>query len=141
MSAQNMKFKDNSFDFIICKDSFHHFKDPVKVLKEMYRVLKIGGYIYSVDLRRDIPNEIFYQITQLASELNIDNAILYFISHNASYTIKEMETIVEKAGIKKFNISSPTIDKNFLREYDLKSEQFLTASDYLKDKWTLIIKK
>ena len=141
MAADNMKFPSESYDYVLCKDAFHHFKNPVKVLKEMFRVLKKGGYIYSIDLRRDAPEEVVYQITQSASQLNIENAILYWESHKASYTIKEMKKIIKKAGIKKYKIFTPKIGKNFLMDYNLKNEDYLLASDYLKDKWVLIIKK
>jgi len=141
MSADNITFENESFDYVICKDSFHHFKNPVKVLKEMFRVLKKGGYIYAIDLRRNIPEEIKYQIVQLATELNIENAILYLESNKASYTIDEIRGLLKKAGMKKYKIFIPKIDKNFLKDYNVKDNNYLTASIYLKDKWVLIIKK
>ncbi len=141
MPADNMKFPGESFDYVLCKDAFHHFKNPMKVLKEMFRVLKKGGYIYAIDLRRDIPEKIVYQIVQSASQLNIQNAILYLESHKASYTISEMKKLIRKAGIKRYKIFTPKIEKNFLTYYNLKNEDYLLASDYLKDKWVLIIKK
>lgn len=141
MSADNLEFPNETFDFILCKDAFHHFKNPVKVLKEMFRVLKKKGVIYSIDLRRDISEEVFNQITQWASELNLENASLYVQSHNASYTLKEMRKMVEKAGIERYEISTPKISQNFLKEYGLKNKDYLMASIYLKEKWVLIIRK
>lgn len=41
--AEKLPFDDNSFDYVIAKDSLHHFKDPVKALLEINRVLKFGG--------------------------------------------------------------------------------------------------
>jgi SAM-dependent methyltransferase len=41
--AENLPFESNSFDYVIAKDSLHHFKDPVKALLEINRVLKFGG--------------------------------------------------------------------------------------------------
>ena len=49
--------------------------------------------------------------------------------------------IIKKSGIKKYKILRPKIEKNFLTYYNLKKEDYLLASDYLKDKWILIIKK
>jgi len=141
MSADKMSFKEGSFDYILCKDSFHHFNNPLKVLREMYSVLKKGGSIYSIDLRRDAPEEVIYQIVQLASQLNVENAILYLESNRASFTIKEMKTLLKKAGIRRYKIFVPKIKKSFLKDYGLKSNDYLTASVYLKDKWVLIIKK
>ncbi|WP_297597539.1 class I SAM-dependent methyltransferase [uncultured Cetobacterium sp.] len=43
--SQNLPFKDNDFKVIICLNSFHHYENPEKVVKEMYRVLEKGGNI------------------------------------------------------------------------------------------------
>ncbi len=44
-SSDKMPYQDNFFDFILCTNSFHHYPDPIKALKEMQRVLKPGGQI------------------------------------------------------------------------------------------------
>ena len=46
MDASNLKFKEENFDFVYSYDSFEHFLDPEKVLKEAIRVTKKSGYIY-----------------------------------------------------------------------------------------------
>ena len=38
-------YDDNTFDRIICFDSFHHVRDQNLALKEFYRVLKPGGRV------------------------------------------------------------------------------------------------
>ena len=48
-NAEQLNFKDNFFDFIICSNSFHHYFRPDKVLSETYRVLKSKGRIYILD--------------------------------------------------------------------------------------------
>jgi len=40
MDAEKLKYKDNSFDFVISVNFIHHAKNPVKCLKEMIRVVK-----------------------------------------------------------------------------------------------------
>ena len=141
MPADRINFPDESFDYVLCKDAFHHFKNPIKVLKEMFRVLKKGGYIYAIDLRRDTPKKIFYEMIQLSAELNTENAIAQAESHCAAFTRKEMKNIVGKAAIKNYKIFIPEMGKNFLKEYGLKEKSYLTASVYLKDKMILIAKK
>lgn len=141
MSGDNLKFPDESFDYILCKDAFHHFNNPIKAMKEMFRILKKGGYLYAIDLRRDTSANIFYEMIQLSAELNIENATAQTESHLASFTKKEMANIVKKAGIKKYKIFTPKIGKNFLGYYNLKGKSSLTASIYLKDKMVIVIKK
>jgi ubiquinone/menaquinone biosynthesis C-methylase UbiE len=46
MSASDMYFKDEMFDLIMSKATFEHLKRPKEALREIKRVLKVGGYIY-----------------------------------------------------------------------------------------------
>jgi len=46
MDATDLKFDDESFDCVFSFDSFEHFPNPEKVLKEALRVVKKEGYIY-----------------------------------------------------------------------------------------------
>ena len=43
--TEDLPFKNNTFDIVICNDSFHHYPAPEKVLDETYRVLKDSGII------------------------------------------------------------------------------------------------
>jgi ubiquinone/menaquinone biosynthesis C-methylase UbiE len=53
--AAYMPFQDNSFDFAICTSAFKNFPEPVRVLDEIYRVLKEGREAVIIDLRKDAP--------------------------------------------------------------------------------------
>lgn len=39
-NAEKLSFQDSSFDFVFCKESFHHFPRPMLALYEMIRVAK-----------------------------------------------------------------------------------------------------
>ncbi|KAF0812555.1 hypothetical protein IGB42_02844 [Andreprevotia sp. IGB-42] len=39
-NAESIQFDNNSFDFVYCKESFHHFPRPYMALYEMFRVAK-----------------------------------------------------------------------------------------------------
>ena len=41
-NAENLSFSDNKFDFVLCKEAYHHFPRPMLALTEMFRVAKIG---------------------------------------------------------------------------------------------------
>jgi len=41
-----LTYKDNFFDIVHCVNALDHCADPLKALQEMYRVCKIGGWIY-----------------------------------------------------------------------------------------------
>jgi len=44
--GENLPFKDNSIDFAVCNAVLEHVKEPGKIVKEIYRVLKPGGRTY-----------------------------------------------------------------------------------------------
>ena len=46
MDATNLKFKNESFDFVFSHDAFQYFLHPEKVLQEAIRVVKKGGFIF-----------------------------------------------------------------------------------------------
>ena len=41
-NAEALSFADESFDFVLCKESYHHFPQPMKALYEMLRVARQG---------------------------------------------------------------------------------------------------
>ncbi|WPC23750.1 methyltransferase domain-containing protein [Brachyspira hyodysenteriae] len=51
-NGDDLPFKDNTVDFVFVSHVFEHFYDPIKALKEWYRVVKKGGYILLI-----VPNK------------------------------------------------------------------------------------
>ncbi len=49
LDAHHLPFPNASFDVVVCQNAFHHFKDPLRALKELTRILKIGGILLIVD--------------------------------------------------------------------------------------------
>lgn len=43
--SEELPFNDQSFDAVVCNDSFHHYPTPSKVIKEFARVLKKDGIL------------------------------------------------------------------------------------------------
>lgn len=41
--ADRLPYADNSFDVVTCIQSFHHYPDPDRAMREVLRVLKPGG--------------------------------------------------------------------------------------------------
>ena len=48
-NAINLPFENNSVDFIASTGSFHHWKHPLKVFNECYRILKDNGEAWIYD--------------------------------------------------------------------------------------------
>lgn len=60
--SEQLPWENNIFDAIICTDSFHHYPEPKKVLREMTRVLETNGHIIIADPWIITP---FRQVTNL----------------------------------------------------------------------------
>lgn len=56
--ANELPFKDEAFGGVVSTGSLHHWKDPLRALSEVYRVLKPGGYALMYDLVRHLPKAI-----------------------------------------------------------------------------------
>ncbi len=70
-NAESLSFEDEAFDYILCKESYHHFPRPMIAFYEMLRVARSGviliepndGYIihrYSIILFKKIKNMVKY---------------------------------------------------------------------------------
>ncbi len=46
--AEKLPFADNFFDFVFALDVLEHLEDDVKALKEIFRVIKKGGYCLAI---------------------------------------------------------------------------------------------
>lgn len=56
-NAVALPFDNNSIDFIVSTGSFHHWKHPLKVFNECYRVLKVNREAWIYDGCYNPPND------------------------------------------------------------------------------------
>ena len=86
-SAEDLPYPDGYFDKVVCSSSLEHFKDDMKALKGMYRVLKPNG---SVVLTTD---SFTYPIGDELKEMH--RKIAYISNY---YTIEKLKERFEIAG-------------------------------------------
>ena len=48
--VHNLPFKDNTFDYVISTEAFHHYGDQIKALREMNRIVKNKGKVIISDI-------------------------------------------------------------------------------------------
>jgi len=75
-SAEVFTYEPNSFDRVICLNSFHYYSDQQQAIQRMYDVLKPGGSLYVLDWNREgwfhLPN----LIVSVLSKENINSRSL-----------------------------------------------------------------
>lgn len=102
-----LPFRDDTFDFVVSESSFHHWEDPVHMLKEIRRVLKKGGKAYISDINRDSffssLLEKYYRVLMYLGRRR-GSFIAFIYSRRKSFTSKEVEALVRKSGISHYSI-------------------------------------
>jgi ubiquinone/menaquinone biosynthesis C-methylase UbiE len=53
-SSENIPYPNDMFDNVICTNSFHHYKDPSRALKEIMRILKPDGQFVIMENAPDL---------------------------------------------------------------------------------------
>jgi ubiquinone/menaquinone biosynthesis C-methylase UbiE len=97
--------QSSDFDCVICKDSFHHFPDPVASIKELMKPLKKGGVLYIFDLCRAVKD---VQVEHRESLIVNDHEAMRFLrSLNASHTPAEFLEYAKEAGVQDLEIKYP----------------------------------
>jgi ubiquinone/menaquinone biosynthesis C-methylase UbiE len=98
-NAEALPFPDESFDVLLCTNSFHHYKNPIEVLVEMKRVLRPDGMLYVTDLTRD----------SLLGKLLDDRYRKKEQAHVKYYSTKEYQHMFAEAGLEYIKTKTITI--------------------------------
>ncbi|MDI6591317.1 MAG: class I SAM-dependent methyltransferase [Patescibacteria group bacterium] len=104
--AENLPFKDNTFDVVTCSYLFENLNgpkdNPKKVFKEMYRVTKKGGQIiFTVETWYSIPNLISYILSFLKRKTPLN---FYSVKK-----IRKLTTGVNPQSVKIYGLSPITV--------------------------------
>lgn len=66
---ENLIYPDLEFDLIITSDIFEHIRRPWIAFKEVYRVLKPGGYhVFSIPVQDPLPKQTIYRVDVSGTE-------------------------------------------------------------------------
>jgi len=88
--AHDLPFADESFDVVVCANTFHYFTHPEQVLREARRVLRPGGRLVLLDWCRD-----FWTC-------RVMDAVLRWVdpAYQTCYTLGEMRALVEATSLR-----------------------------------------
>ncbi|MDZ7263339.1 MAG: class I SAM-dependent methyltransferase [candidate division KSB1 bacterium] len=88
--ALHIPMPDNSLDIIFHQGLLEHFRDPLPLLQEQYRVLKPGGWLLV-----DVPQRYHYY-TLMKHALIFFNR--WFAGWETEFSIHELKKLLERAG-------------------------------------------
>jgi SAM-dependent methyltransferase len=97
MEADNLLlFQDNQFDFLIASHMLEHFPNPIKALKEWYRVVRDGGILFIVVPQMNCTFDRYRNVTKLSHltedyEKDINNPDPTHIDEWCNYSVPFIE--------------------------------------------------
>jgi ubiquinone/menaquinone biosynthesis C-methylase UbiE len=112
-NASNMPFVNESFDFLLCRAAFKNFSEPARAVQEMCRVLRPGGRVLIIDLRRDASRrEVNQEVDRMglgwASRLVTKLAFRFMLLKRA-YTKSEFEHFFAPADFRSVDVQANLI--------------------------------
>lgn len=92
--CENLPFEENSFDAIICSNSFHHYPNPQRFFNSAKKVLRPGGRLILQDYTA--PGPILWLMNH--TEMPLAN----LVGHGdvAAYSLAQIKEFCIKAGLK-----------------------------------------
>lgn len=109
---EKLPFEDDSFDIVYSYSALHKWDNPEKVLKEIKRVCKNDGKIYLHDIARDSNEGMISFILQYISAGQKE----FLNELRASYTTKEVQQILQNAGLDDWKVEANTVDLYVIKE-------------------------
>jgi len=108
-NVSNMPFNANMFNFIICVLAFKNFKEPLKAIQEMYRVLKPGGTALVMDLNRQATMKVMKKVAENMGLKGLKAYMAGAIQRSGAYSRKEFETFIYQTEFKDYEIRKSDI--------------------------------
>jgi SAM-dependent methyltransferase len=124
-NVESLSFEDNSFDFVLCKETLHHLPRPYAGLCEMLRVSRVGVLLiepYDRFINASLPEKFSNWLLRKHKGKMHD---MYEPSGNYKYPLSKRE--IEKIAL---GMNLPYIAFNYLNDYYSKT---LGIEDKKKD--------
>lgn len=109
-NVSDMPFQDNTFDFIICTAAFKNFKQPLKALNEMNRVLKMEGEVLIIDMKRDASDQEIDTLTRNMKEKGAEAVFMKFMFKHflrkGAYTKDEISRLIAQTAFGDYRVDA-----------------------------------
>lgn len=106
--ATNLSFPDNTFDLIVSFDVIEHVKQDKKMLKEIYRVLKINGQLLLGTPNKNRLSNILFKLIGKPRTYPLflgHDQFLGDMIHVKEYTPEELYNIAKSVGLTNISIT------------------------------------
>jgi len=104
----DVPFADAAFDCVVCRAALQNFSQPEKALREMRRVLKVGGAAVLIELRRDVSSRAINQhVRKVATSLRewLTNQLLFrLLLVRRAYTENQLRQFASATGFSNVDI-------------------------------------
>ena len=104
-AAEALPLRTGTFDLVMTRFSFHHFRKPELVLREMNRVCRPGGNVVVVDLLASADDKVRARYNRLER--------LRDRSHTEALSPHQMESMATELGLKIMSFSSRRVRMDF----------------------------
>lgn len=97
--AKAMPYATGMFEWVISNSIVHHIPDPIQVLREAWRVTRVGGSLFFRDLLRPETEErLRWLVDTYASDGNAHQRQMFDDSLHAALSLEEIRGLVAEFG-------------------------------------------
>jgi SAM-dependent methyltransferase len=126
-AAGRLDFADGTFDLVTCRAAFHHFPNPMDVLSDIRRVLKVTGSFYLMDpIFSDHAKQTWTPIARVReSDLNAFYTYLDQMEmlRQAGFEVTKLRPFLFKRHLDEWIGNAPTVIQDRLREVVLSLDE------------------
>src|SRR5262245_12959638 len=112
-NASALQFPDASFDLVFCSWAVKNFREPVKALVEMHRVLAPGGKALIVDLNHDVSSDDWKRYAAnrgLRGMTGLAMRLAFTIQRRGAYSRGDFERMLAETPFQRCEIGTKGID-------------------------------
>ncbi|GHU22873.1 methyltransferase type 11 [Spirochaetia bacterium] len=106
-NVSSMTFENDIFDFIMCTAAFKNFKEPIVALKEMYRVLTVGGIAFIGDMNRKVSEKVLEEAARSISKSRFETWFMmntFKMLKKSAYSREEFERMIKQTPFSRHEI-------------------------------------
>lgn len=132
LDNERIPYGDNYFDVVICLDVIEHIRDPIKLLKDIFRVLKLEGKLILSAPNIRFSDYLFQLIVKGHFPITSENKSAYDGGHIHYFTFSDLKEILRNLGFQiiseegiinklkrgiKGKVAEKILGKNFMKEF------------------------